>query len=72
MTPVLTRLERVLAFAAAFITSALLLGSVGGLAEHYASAGAQNAGTRWAGADRAFPRTLAELHCPNPASTASQ
>lgn len=68
----LTRSQRLLAFAAALMTSALLLGSVAGLAEHYVSAGAQNAGTRLASADREFPRTLAQLHCPNPASTASQ
>jgi hypothetical protein len=61
-----------MAFAVAFMTSVLLFGSIGGLAEHYASAGAQNAGTRWASADRAFPRTVAELHCPTPTSTASQ
>ena len=59
-----TRLERLLAFAAAFITSALLLGSVGGLAEHYA--GAMNAGTRSTTAERAYPRTVAELQCANP------
>ncbi len=61
-----------MAFAVAFMTSALLFGSIGGLAEHYASAAAQNAGTRWPSADRAFPRTVAELHCPNSTSAASQ
>jgi hypothetical protein len=61
-----------MAFAVAFMTSVLLFGGIGGLADHYASAGAQNARTRWARADRAFPRTVADLRCPNPTSAASQ
>jgi len=64
--PTITRLQRLVAFAVAFTTTVLLFGSIGSVADHYARAGVQDGGKRWAGTDRASGRTVASVRCADP------